>query len=92
MQYPEEFKQNVLSIFGDNKKMREMLDKGVEAVGWYLDNARYDSVSSKEIIEACESLNFQGIYQKAQRQIAIEKLYLQWAELFNNPREKEMSR
>jgi len=84
MQYPEEFKQKVLSILGDSEEMRKILDEGQEIVGRYLDDSRYGGVSAKEIVEACESMNVQGIYQKAKRQIAIEELYVEWSELYRN--------
>ena len=75
MQYSEEFKQKVLSTLGDSEEMRKRLDEGQEIVGRYLDDSRYGGVSAKEIVEACESMNVQGIYQKAKRQMAIEELY-----------------
>ena len=84
MQYSEEFKQKVLSTLGDSKEMRKRLDEGQEIIGRYLDNSRYDGVSAKEIVEACESMNVQGIYQKARRQMAIEELYAEWVELYRN--------
>lgn len=84
MQYSEEFKQKVLSTLGDSEEMRKRLDEGQEIVGRYLDDSRYGGVSAKEIIEACESMNVQGIYQKAKRQMAIEELYGEWSELYRN--------
>jgi hypothetical protein len=84
MQYSEEFKQKVLSTLGDSEEMRKRLDEGQEIVGRYLDNSRYGGVSAKEIVEACESMNVQGIYQKAKRQMAIEELYGEWSELYRN--------
>ncbi len=84
MQYSEEFKQKVLSTLGDSEEMRKRLDEGQEIVGRYLDDSRYDGVSAKEIVEACESMNVQGIYQKAKRQMAIEELYGEWSELYRN--------
>lgn len=84
MQYSEEFKQKVLSTLGDSEEMRRRLDEGQEIVGRYLDDSRYGGVSAKEIVEACESMNVQGIYQKAKRQMAIEELYGEWSELYRN--------
>lgn len=84
MQYSEEFKQKVLSTIGDSEEMRKRLDEGQEIVGRYLDDSRYGGVSAKEIVEACESMNVQGIYQKAKRQMAIEELYGEWSELYRN--------
>lgn len=84
MQYSEEFKQKVLSTLGDSEEMRKRLDEGQEIVGRYLDDSRYGGVSAKEIVEACESMDVQGIYQKAKRQMAIEELYGEWSELYRN--------
>lgn len=84
MQYSEEFKQKVLSTLGDSEEMRKRLDEGQEIVGRYLDDSRYGGVSAREIVEACESMNVQGIYQKAKRQMAIEELYGEWSELYRN--------
>lgn len=84
MQYSEEFKQKVLSTLGDSEEMRKRLDEGQEIVGRYLDDSRYGGVSAKEIVEACESMNVQGIYQKAKRQMAIDELYGEWSELYRN--------
>ena len=84
MQYSEEFKQKVLSTLGDSEEMRRRLYEGQEIVGRYLDDSRYGGVSAKEIVEACESMNVQGIYQKAKRQMAIEELYGEWSELYRN--------
>ena len=91
MQYSEEFKQKVLSTLGDSEEMRKRLDEGQEIVGRYLDDSRYGGVSAKEIVEACESMNVQGIYQKAKRQMAIEELYGEWSELYRN-QHQEMHR
>ena len=82
MQYSEEFKQKVLSALGDTEEMRKRLDEGQEIVGRYLDDSRYGGVSAKEVVEACESMNVQGIYQKAKRQLALEELYGEWSEMY----------
>ena len=87
MKYSEEFKQKVLSTLGDSEEMRKRLDEGQEIVGRILDDSRFSGVSSKEIVEACESMNVQGIYQKAKRQIAIDELYGEWIELYQNQRQ-----
>lgn len=87
MQYSEEFKQKVLSTLGDSEEMRKRLDEGQEIVGRYLEDSRYGGVSAKEIVEACESMNVQGIYQKAKRQIAIDELYGEWIKLYQNQRQ-----
>lgn len=87
MQYSKEFKQKVLSTLGDSEEMRKRLDEGQEIVGRYLEDSRYGGVSAKEIVEACESMNVQGIYQKAKRQIAIDELYGEWIELYQNQRQ-----
>ena len=87
MQYSEEFKQKVLSTLGDSEEMRKRLDEGQEIVGRYLEDSRYGGVSAKEIVKACESMNVQGIYQKAKRQIAIDELYGEWIELYQNQRQ-----
>ena len=83
MQYSEEFKQKILSTLGDSEEIRKRLDEGQEIIGRYLDDSRHDGVSSKEIVEACERMNVQGIYLKAKRQMAIEKLYNEWSELYH---------
>ena len=88
MQYSEEFKQKVLSTLGDSEVLRKRLDEGQEIVGRYLDDSRYGGVSAKEIVEACESRNVQGIYQKAKRQMAIEELYDEWSELYRNQHQR----
>ena len=81
MQYPEGFKQKVLSVYGESEDIKKMLETGNEFLGRYLDDARYGGVSAKEIVEACESMNLQGIYQKAKRQVALEELYGEWCDL-----------
>ena len=88
MQYSEEFKQKVLATLGDSEEMRKSLDEGQKIVGRFLDDSRYGGVSAKEIVEACESMNFQGIYQKAKRQMAIEELYREWFELYHNQHQR----
>ena len=92
MQYSDEFKQKVLSTLGDSEEMRQRLDQGQEIVGRYLDDARYTGVSSKEIVEACESMNFQGIYKKAKRQLALESLYGEWVEMYQSQNKNQMHR
>lgn len=84
MQYSEEFKQKVLATLGDSEEMRKRLDEGQEIVGRYLDDSRYGGVSAKEIVEAVESNNLQGIYQKAKKQIAIDELYGEWQEMYRS--------
>ncbi|MBE6152775.1 MAG: hypothetical protein E7166_00915 [Firmicutes bacterium] len=78
MQYSEEFKQKVLLAVGDSKEMKKLLDEGKEIVGRILEDARLVGVSAKEIVSACESMNLQGVYQKAKKQLAIEELYEEW--------------
>ena len=87
MQYPEEFKQKILSTLGENEEMRKSLDEGEEIVGRYLYDSK-SSISPQEIIEACESSNIQGIYQKAKRQLAIEELYSEWLELYRSQQQR----
>ena len=84
MQYSDEFKQKVLSTLGDSEEMRKRLDEGQEIVGRYLDDSRYGGISAKEIVEACEQMNYQGIYQKAKRQLALDELYGEWIEMYQN--------
>ena len=84
MQYSEEFKQKVLNILGDSEEMRKRLDEGQEIIGRYLDDSRYDNISAKEIVEAVESNNLQGIYQKAKKELAINELYHEWSEMYRN--------
>lgn len=82
MQYPEEFKQKVLETIGDSDELRKRLDEGQEIIGRYLDDSRYSGISNEEVIEACESMNFQGIYQKAKRQLAMDELYQEWQNIY----------
>lgn len=84
LQYSDEFKQKVLSTLGDSEEMRKRLDEGQEIVGRYLDDSRYGGISAKEIVEACEQMNYQGIYQKAKRQLALDALYGEWIEMYRN--------
>lgn len=82
MQYPEEFKQKVLSLFKNNEEMRKRLDEGQEIVGRYLDDSGYGGISPKEIVEAIEGKNLTGIYMKAKRKLAAEELYDEWCEMY----------
>lgn len=82
MQYSEEFKQKVLSTLGDDEEMRKSLDEGQEFVGRILSDSCFGGVSSEEIVAACDSLNLQGIYIKAKRQLAIQQLYGEWLEMY----------
>ena len=84
MQYSEEFKQKVLSVCGESEEIKKMLETGNEFLGRYLDDARYNGVSAKEIVEACENMNLQGVYKKAKRQLALEQLYGEWCDLSKN--------
>lgn len=92
MQYTEEFKQKVLSVYGDSEEIRKMLDSGNAFLGRYLDDARYGGISAKEVVEACESMNYQAIYQKAKRQLALEALYGEWSEMYRNQNNNGMHR
>lgn len=92
MQYTEEFKQKVLSVYGDSEEIRKMLDSGNAFLGRYLDDARYGGISAKEVVEACESMNYQAIYQKAKRQLALEELYGEWSEMYRNQNNNGMHR
>ena len=83
MQYPEEFKQKVLSTLGNSEELKKRLDEGQEIVGRILDDSSYNTISAKEIVDACESMNLQGLYNKAKQVVAIEELYEEWGELHN---------
>ncbi len=89
MQYSEEFKQKVLAVFNNNEDIKKRLDEGQLIVGRILDDSSYNTITSKEIVEACESMNVQGIYQKAKRQLAIQELYNEWSELYRSQREQQ---
>jgi hypothetical protein len=80
MEYPEEFKKRVLLIF-DGDEMRNRLEQGQEFVGRILDESCCDGVSLKEIVDAYESGNFEGLYQKAKRKLAIKELYSEWCQM-----------
>ena len=88
MQYPEEFKQKVLSVYG-GKDIEKMLETGDEFLGRYLDDASEVSISAKEIVKAFESGNLQSIYQKAKRQAALEELYGEWYDLRHSQRQNQ---
>ena len=93
MQYSDEFKQKVLATLGDSEEMRKRLDEGKEVVGRILhDEARYSGVSSTEIVAACESMNVQGIYLKAKRQLAVEALYSEWGEMYDQQHNQGFNR
>jgi len=87
MQYPEEFKEEVLKTLGDSEEMRRLLDIGHDIIGRYLDDSRHGSFSAEEIVAACESLNLQDLYQKAKKQVAIRKLYNEWSTLYHQQRQ-----
>ena len=82
MQYSEEFKKKVLSTLGNNDDIKKMLDSGSEWLGRYLDDASGGGLSPEEVIEACQSMNLRPLYQKAQRKLALQKLYIEWSEMY----------
>ena len=91
MQYSEEFKQKVLSLLGDDVQMRQRLDQGDMMVGRFLDDARQTHIPAQEIVTACETMNFQEIYQKAKKQVTLENLYSEWLGYQNqNQNENQM--
>ena len=78
MQYPEEFKQKVLSTCNNNERVKEMVNSGSEFLGRYLDEASQSDFTAKEIVEACESMNLQVLYQKAKLKLELQELYSEW--------------
>jgi len=86
MNYPEEFKQKVLAVFGNSEEMKARLDQGQEIVGRYLDDSRRD-IPAEDVVKACESLDFKEIYAKAKRSVALEELYGEWSDLYHKQHE-----
>ena len=82
MRYSEEFKQKVLSVLGENAEIKRMLDTDNAFIGNYLDAARYEGISAKEIVAAIENAQYQELYQKAKRQLIVEELYTEWSEMY----------
>ena len=66
----------------ENEEIKQMLYSGNPALGRILDEARFSSVPAKEIIEACETLNFAEIYKKAQRALLTTEAYIEWSTLY----------
>ena len=92
MQYSEEFKQKVLSTLGDSEDIKKMLDSGSEWLGRYLDDSSQGGLSPKEVVEACQSMNLQPLYQKAQRKLALQQLYGEWSDMYRNQNSNGMHR
>jgi len=92
MQYPEEFKQKVLSVYSDSEEIRNMLDSGNVFLGRYLDEARQGGLSPKEVVDAYESMNLLAIYQKAKRKLALQELYGEWGEIYRSQNSHKMHR
>lgn len=82
MKYSNEFKEKVLHTFGDREDIKKMLDNGNEFLGRILDDSSYGNFSPEEIIEACESLNLQQLYNKAKRIKALKELYREWLKMY----------
>ena len=107
MQYSDEFKQKVLSVYGANPEfsiadstygqtisMQTLLDNGDEEVGDFLERGQQgilnNSIEPEEIIEACESLNFQEIYNKAKRLVTLQELVDEWRENADNEYDEQL--
>ena len=82
MKYSDEFKAKVLLTLGDSEDIKKMLDNGSEWLGRILDDSRQVSISPEEVIEACESLNLQQLYNRAKRQLALKELYREWSKMY----------
>lgn len=92
MQYSEEFKQKVLSTLGASEEIKKMLDSGSEWLGRYLNDLSCGGLSPKEVVEACQSMNFQSLYQKAQKKLALQQLYSEWSDMYMNQHNSGMHR
>ena len=95
MKYSEEFKQKVLSVYGDSKDIRQMLESGDPSLGIDIENAiygRFGGVSAQEIVEACESKNYQALYEKSKRQLALSSLYYELWEMHQKQNNNGMHR
>jgi len=82
MLYPEDFKQKVISVLGDNETIIKGLDSGSEIIGRYLNDSSYLNISAKEIVDAFEKGDINDIYLKAKRKLIIEELYREWIDLY----------
>lgn len=77
MQYPEEFKQKVLLLLGDNEYIRKLLDRDPAYLAQRITDAIYGEfggVSAQEIVEACDTNNYKSLYEKAKKQLELKAL------------------
>lgn len=88
MEYPEEFKEKVLSLTNNNEDIKRLLDLGNYNIGGMLFESCSERIDPEEIIKAYETNNFEEIYQKSKRTLAITKLYDEWLEIVNQAKTK----
>ena len=91
MYYSKEFKQKVIDLYGGmeeilrdeicGKIFLEQLESGDEAIGIGLRSISQEGFLPEEIVEACTTQNYQGIYQKAKRQLAARQLFEEWRKM-----------
>ena len=60
--------------------LNEEADFSADLVGVLLN--QYEGVPAKDIIVACESNDFQGIYQQAKDKLVAEELYQEWLSVY----------
>ena len=81
MQYPEMFKQKVLSVYNNSEQIKNLLDSGSPLIGDYLNATRRYRIPAKEIVDYIQSGNSQELLQRAQKFVVVEALYSEWCQL-----------
>ena len=81
MQYPEMFKQKVLSVYNNSEEIKNLLDSGSPWIGRYLNDSSLRSIPAREIVTAIQSGNLQELLQRAQKLVELQDLYGEWHQL-----------
>ena len=81
MQYPEMFKQKVLSVYDNSEQIKNLLESGSSLIGDFLNVTRHSGIPGKEIVDYIQSGNSQELLQRAQKFVVVEDLYSEWCQL-----------
>lgn len=86
MQYSEEFKAKVKSIYPDWQDLNNHLENGSEFVGRYLDDSSQGGLSPEEVMQAIDNQNVKALYEKAKTLAAKKALYGEWYDMYQEQR------
>ena len=80
MNYPEDFVNKIVEVFGENNEVTRLAKSGDYRLGSYLNDMTDEVISAEEIVKAIEgdTIDLHRLYVKARNADVYNQLWYQW--------------